>query len=443
MAQKTQQSRDPFVDWFRSSSPYIHAHGGKTFVILLGGEALADKGFANLIHDIALLHGLGIKVVLVNGARPQIEQRLRQRGAEMHYINGLRVTDAAALACVKEAAGIVRVEIEALLSMGVTNSPMAGAGIRVASGNFVTAQPIGVHEGVDYCHTGRVRRVDAEAIAKAVASGAIALIPPIGYSPTGEVFNLSAAEVAGAIASALRADKLIILMEGKGLDDAKGKVLNNVIPAELESILRRRPRMPEELAQQLRSAIEACRHGVKRIHLLKRSMDGALLRELFTRDGVGTMLSAEHYETIRNAVIGDVAGILGLLEPLEQEGVLVRRSREQLETEIDHFVVVELDGMIIGCAALYGYPKARMAELACVVVHPDYRRGRRGDTLLAQMELRARHQGMENLFVLTTQTAHWFRERGFAAMPVKSLPVSRRRLYNYRRNSKVFIKPLD
>ena len=443
MEKKEQQALHPFVDWFRSSSPYIHAHRGKTFVILFGGEALANRDFANLIHDIALLHGLGIKVVLVNGARPQIEERLRLRGAEMRYINGLRVTDAAALTCVKEAAGAVRVEIEALLSMGATTAPMSGGGIRVVSGNFVTAQPIGVHDGVDYCHTGRVRRVDAEAIAKALDSGAIALIPPLGYSPTGEVFNLSAADAAGAIAAALHADKLIILMEGGRLNDSRGRVLTNLIPVELERILKRRPRMPEELAQQLRNAIGACRRGVKRIHLLERRMDGALLKELFTRKGVGTMLSAEHYESIRQAAIGDVAGILELLQPLERKGILVRRPRELLETEIERFVVVELDGMIIACAALYCYPRAQMAELACVAVHPDYQGNGRGDTLLARMEQQARQQGMKRLFVLTTQTAHWFRERGFSSMPVKSLPMSRLRLYNNQRNSKVFVKQLD
>ncbi|MCP5036139.1 MAG: amino-acid N-acetyltransferase, partial [Rhodobacteraceae bacterium] len=147
MARSKNKPPDPFVDWFRSSSPYIHAHRGKTFVVVFGGEAVADAAFTNLIHDIALLHGLGIRLVLVHGARPQIEERLRMRGAEMKYIKGLRVTDEAALICVKEAAGAVRVEIEALLSMGLANSPMAGARIQVTSGNFVTAQPIGIHDG--------------------------------------------------------------------------------------------------------------------------------------------------------------------------------------------------------------------------------------------------------------------------------------------------------
>lgn len=442
MAKREKIEPDNFVDWFRSSSPYIHAYRGKTVVISFGGEAVADDSFAELVHDIGLLHGLGIRLVLVHGARPQIEERLRLRQVEMQYINGLRVTDDAALRCVKEAAGAVRVEIEALLSMGLANSPMAGAKIRVASGNFVTAQPIGVREGVDYGHTGQVRRIDSEAIRQVLSAGAIALIPPIGYSPTGEVFNLTAADVASAVAIGLGANKLINLIEGKGLRSGGNKLLTNVIPKEVDAILQRRKGLPEEFAQQLRSAVKACRSGVERTHFLDRRIDGVLLKELFTRDGIGTMLTAEPYEEIRTARIDDVGGILELLEPLEEGGVLVRRSRELLETEIERFSVIELDGAVIGCAALYCYPKEQMAELACVAVAPEYRNGRRGDTLLQHMESRARGALVNQLFVLTTQTAHWFRERGFSALPVKSLPIKRQELYNYKRNSKVFVKSI-
>ena len=443
MASKNNKQTEQFVDWFRNSSPYIHAHRGRTFVIVIGGEAVADDNFPNLIHDIALLHGLGIQLVLVHGARPQVEERLGLRKAEMQYIDGLRVTDDNALACVKEAAGMVRVEIEALLSMGLANSPMAGARIRVSSGNYVIAKPLGVHNGVDFSHTGRVRRVDASAIHGVLEAGSIALIPPLGYSPTGEVFNLSASDVGSSVAVALGADKLIYMLEGKGLTDSKGKLLTHLLPRDLEKIIQRRKTMPEELTQVLRNTINACRVGVDRTHLLNRSLDGALLKELFTRDGAGTLVSAEPYEQTRTARIDDVGGILELLGPMEESGVLVRRSRELLETEIDRFTVMERDGMIIGCVAIYCYEKEQMAELACVAVHDDYRDGGRGDALLQLMEQQAKNNGMKNIFVLTTQTAHWFRERGFQSMPVKSLPIKRRELYNYQRNSKVFVKKLD
>ncbi len=442
VAGKKNLQSDPFVDWFRSSSPYIHAHRGGTFVIVIGGEAVASANFANLIQDIALLQGLGIRVVLVHGARPQVEQRLRQQGAKAQYIDGLRITDDTALTCIKEAAGAVRVEIEGALSMGVANSPMAGARIRVLSGNFVTARPIGIRDGIDYCHTGEVRKVDTAAIDNALQSGATVLIPPLGYSATGDLFNLNATDVGCAVATALNADKLIYLIEGK-LSSPRGRTGGNLLPAEIDSMLQRRKKLPDELARQLRSAAEACRSGVARTHLISLDIDGVLLRELFTRDGAGTMITAEPYEIIRSASLSDVVGILELLTPLEERGVLVRRPRELLETEINHFTVAERDGMVIGCAAIYCYAKEQMAELACVAVHPDYQHHGLGDKLLAWMEEQARKRQMQQIFVLTTQTAHWFRERGFKQSPIQSLPVKRRQLYNYQRNSKVLFKGLE
>jgi len=431
-----------FVDWFRQASPYIHAHRGRTFVVTFGGEAVADAAFPHLVHDLAILQGLGIRLVLVHGARPQIEERLRLRGAKLQYIGGLRVTDEAALACVKEAAGAVRVEIEALFSMGLANSPMAGARIRVASGNFVTAKPLGVRDGTDYQHTGEVRRVDAEAIRERLDLGTVVLIPPLGYSPTGEVFNLHAAEVAGAVATAIGADKLIALVEGKGLTDRRGRPVTNLTPREVDELLARNRKLPEELGLQLANAAVSCRAGVKRVHILARATDGVLLRELFTRDGAGTLVSATPHEETRPATIEDVGGVLELIEPLERGGVLVRRSRELLETEIDRFTVVQREGMTIACAALYPYPAERMGELACVAVHPDYRGAGRGDALLEHMEQRAAELGLDRLFVLTTQTAHWFLERGFASVSLAQLPEQKRAFYNYRRNSKVFVKEL-
>ncbi|MCF7989511.1 MAG: amino-acid N-acetyltransferase [Thiohalocapsa sp.] len=434
------QARDAFVDWFRQCTPYVHAHRGRTFVLTFGGEALSDRGFPELVHDIALLHGLGIRLVLVHGARPQIEQRLAARGAEMRYVGGLRVTDDAALECVKDAAGSARVEIEALLSMGLANSPMAGVRIPVASGNFVAAKPLGVLDGVDYRHTGAVRRVDRAALRQRLDDGAVALMPPIGYSPTGEVFNLVAADVARAAAVALSADKLIFLLEGNGLEH-DGRAVSSLLAAEADALLEG-PQLPEDLAQALRAGADACRGGIRRVHLINRGDDGSLLRELFTRDGAGTLISGEPFEELRAARLDDVPGILALLRPLEERGVLVPRPREHLEQDIDHFQVTERDGTVISCAALYPFPDERSAELACVAVHPAYRDQGRGDRLLERMEALARGRGTERLFVLTTQTAHWFQERGFVPGRIDDLPAERRELYNYRRNSRVYVKPV-
>ena len=335
----------------------------------------------------------------------------------------------------------MRVEIEAKLSTGLANSPMAGAQIEVDSGNFVTARPLGIIDGVDYLHTGEVRKINRDAIMQRLQAGAMVLVSPLGYSPTGEVFNLNAADVAAFIASELKADKLIFLAD-QALTDPQGQLVDSLMPAEAESLLEQHPGLSEQLRRVLGNAIQACRNGVGRAHILPRDQDGVLLTELFTRDGAGVLISAERWETLRTARIDDVSGILQLIRPLEQAGVLVRRSREYIEAEIEQFFVIERDHAIIGCAALYPFPDDRMAELACLVIHADYRKGGRGDQLLAKVEKQAREMDMKQLFVLTTRTAQWFQERGFVAAGVDRLPHRRQDLYNWQRNSKVFIKEL-
>jgi amino-acid N-acetyltransferase len=431
-----------FVHWFRSAAPYIHGFRGKTFVIAFGGELVADGDFVQLAHDVNLLNSLGVRLVLVHGVRPQVEARLTENGTAIRYVNGLRVTDDAALACVKEAAGTVRVEIEALLSLGLANTPMAGADIRVASGNFVTAQPLGVRDGVDLLHTGEVRKIDAAAIRRRLDQHDIVLLSPIGYSPTGEIFNLSLEDVATQAAVELAADKLLFLMNTEGVPD-KGRAIHNALTVnEARHVLEKAKKLPEDVAYYLPCAINACTHGVKRAHLISRHRDGALLSELFTREGVGTLITPAPLETLRPATIDDVGGILGLIEPLEREGILVRRSRELLEIEIDRFLVLESDGVIAGCAALYPFPEEQAAELACLAVSRDFRGRGFGDLLLAEAEKRGKKAGFKQLFVLTTRTEHWFEERGFVDSSPDHLPKSKQALYNYKRKSKVLQKSL-
>lgn len=437
------EAADPHghLAWFRNASPYIAAHRGRTFVLAFGGEAVDEPGFADLVHDIALLARLGIRLVLAHGARPQIERRLDEAGIEPRYHAGLRITDGEALPRVCEATGHVRFLIEAMLSTGLPGTPMAGAGIRVIGGNHVTAKPWGVHDGIDFQHTGVVRRIDAGAISAALDAGSIVLLSPLGHSPTGEIFNLHAEDVATETAIALGADKLLFLMERPGVAANGDEVINQLAPAAAEQWLQRHPAADDETRRHLHSAAVAVRRGVRRVHLIARA-DGALLAELYTRDGSGTMITAETYEGLRGARIDDIPGILELIAPLETEGTLVRRSREQLELEAERFVVIERDGAIIGCGALYPQPDGSSGEIACVAIDPDYRNGGRGHQVLEWLEREAARQGLPRVFVLSTRTMHWFRERGYEPADVDTLPRERRSLYNWQRNSKVFVKQL-
>ena len=432
-----------FVRWFRSAAPYMHAFRGRTFVIAFGSEVVDDRAkFLALIHDLNLLASVGVRLVLVHGARPQIEARLKQLKHRSRFANGLRVTDDIALSCAKEASGRMRVEIEALLSMGLPNSPMAGADIRVASGNFVTAKPMGVVDGVDLMHTGEVRKVDATGIRDRLDHNELVLLSPIGYSPTGEIFNLALEDVAASAAIALNADKLIFLMDSAGVLTGKHAELKHELTcSQAERLIARSALGTGDVGLYLPRAVSACRAGIKRAHLISRHVDGALLLELFTHRGVGTMLTQDPVEKLRPAKIDDIGGILRLIEPLESDGTLVKRSRELLEMEIDRFFVLEHDRVIIGCAALYPFEEG-MAELAGLAVHPDHRRLGAGERLMLAIEARAKQRKIKRLFVLTTRTAHWFIERGFQQAPVASLPPRRQDLYNYQRRSQVLIKRL-
>ena len=434
-----------FVEWFRRAAPYINAHRGRTFVIEIDGESTVDPQLHGIVHDLALMRSLGIDLVVVHGARPWIEQHARARGLAPRYAAGVRITDIDTLESTKEAIGAAHVQLEALFSMGIANSPMAGAKVRVASGNFVTARPIGIRDGVDYEHTGEVRRIDTEAIRQRLADGAIVLVSPLGYSPTGEVFSLRAEEVATAIAAEIRAAKLVFLLEGPGIVDGEGALIRELTLEEANALAADLPPDPDgrdALGIRLRQSIRACRGGVSRVHIIDRRIQGALLLELFSRDGVGTMVNADTYDSIRRASIDDIGGILELIRPLEESGVLMRRSREKLETEIAHFNVVDRDGAVVACAAMYPFPGDRLAELACLAVDDAYRRGQYGERLLTLTEREAREAGAERLFVLTTHAAHWFRERGFVEADHSILPGERQALYNFQRRSRVLVRAL-
>lgn len=433
-----------FVKWFRNAAPYINAHRGKTVVLMFGGEAVQHPNFANIIHDIALLRSLGVKLVIVHGARPQIAERANLLKVQQQFERNLRITDPQTLMAVKDATGSLRVHIEALLTTGLSNSPMHGSEIRVSTGNFVIARPIGIKEGIDYQHTGLVRRIDTVGINAQLDFGSIVLLSPVGYSTTGEVFNLALEDVATQTAISLGADKLITFTEDEGLLDEDGTLIRSCSVRKVKELLDAYGTEEVDHVRQLllRAIIQSGENGVERCHCVSYESETALLQELFTRDGAGTLVAKDHKEQITTASIDDVGGILELIRPLEEEGVLVRRSRKLLETEIDRFIVLKKEEVIIACAALYPYQEARIGELACVVIHPDYRKGNRGERLISAVEVFAKRQKLEQLFVLTTVSEHWFREQGFVETTIDTLPEQKKELYNFQRKSKVLMKEI-
>ena len=430
-----------FVVWLRSVAPYIHAFRNKTFVIGFPGELVKAGRLESLAHDVALLAAMGMRIVLVHGSRPQVQEQLTLRHIDSRFVNGVRITDKPSLECAKEASGELRLDIEAAFSAGLPNTPMGNARIRVISGNFVTARPVGIVDGVDFEHTGIVRKIESEAIRHALNSGALVLLSPLGFSPTGEAFNLSMEDVATSVAIGLDADKLIFMTEDEAVPSLKGERLAEISEDDAEKCIARAG-LHQEAVFTLRHALRACQGGVERAHIIPFSRDGALLLELFTHDGIGSMVVEETLEALRPATIDDVAAIVSLIEPLESDGTFVRRGRAKIERDIDRFTVIEHDGVIFGCAALYTFSKSPMGELACLMVKSETQGQGDGERLLKSIEQQARQAGLKSLFVLTTRTAHWFLKRGFKIGEVEELPKMRKESYDWARKSQVLIKQL-
>nr|CAA6816279.1 MAG: N-acetylglutamate synthase (EC [uncultured Thiotrichaceae bacterium] len=422
--QTTTLSQANSVAFFREASPYVRQHQKRLFVIAFPGEVIELEHFRRIIQDIAIISALGARVVLVHGMRPQINTRLAAKDHPAHFHNGLRITDYPALVAAQETCGYLRIQIENLLSFALAQPGFSQNGQIVTSGNFITARPVGVMDGIDYGYTGQIRRIHHEHILTQLEHDRIVLLSPLGYSPTGETYNLRYEQLAIEAAQALSADKVLIL------DDASIDLPTSLTLEEARQCRDQHPLLPQ--------IIDALEHKVGRVHLLDANADGALLMELYTRRGVGSMIAANASESVRPATADDISGIMEVIRPLEQAGALVRRSREQLELEITRFQVIVLDRQIIGCAALYTTDDPQTGELACLAVAPNYRSSDRGEQLLRAITKAAAQQNMKQLMVMTTQTTDWFREHGFREATIADLPDNKKRLYNFKRNSKVF-----
>lgn len=426
-----------YIQWFRSAAPYINAFRKKTFVIVLSGEIVKSELFDNLIHDIALCHHLGIKLVLVHGSRYQIDQILQQHQIPQQLHNNIRISEAKNMPLILQGIDQVKNTILARLSMGLPNTPMSGSDISILSGNFVTGMPLGIIDGVNMQHSGKVRSVDTQSISSLLDQH-IVLLSNVGYSKSGEIFNLQAEELGEKVAIALAAEKLIYFNQ-----DFISSPLSDQFSTEECTDFLNRQNTSDALKGLLQHAISAVKNSVKRVHIIDENLDGGLLQELFTRDGAGMMITNLFYEGLRKASIEDIGGILELIQPLEQSGALIKRSREQLELEIKSFRVIEKDGMIIACIACIPDIEHKIAEVACVAVHPNFQKCGFGDQLLSAVELEARRQKLKHLYILTTRTAHWFLEKGFVNNSLDFLPDYKARNYNTERKSLIMTKALD
>ncbi|HHT00488.1 MAG TPA: amino-acid N-acetyltransferase [Thiomicrospira sp.] len=427
-----QQSELDFINTLRQSSRYIEQHRGKTCVIYLPGRFLLSRdSVTQFSQDVGLLYNLGLKIVLVMGASPQLDHAFSEAKIDWRLHHQFRITPTELIPLFQQTIGLLRSQLEATFSQANCQQPNPPT---LVSGNWVIAQPKGVIEGIDFQHTGKLRKIRHQSISDCLDSGQVALLTPIAYSLTGEVFNLNTLEQACEIASAIEADKLMIYGSPQQLKDLPKQLS---IP-QLNRIMSR-PANNEQA--RLLTQVSHTNNKVKRVHLMDQDNPSALLLELFSRDGSGTLIFSDRYHQLRDASIEDVGGILGLIEPLEQDGILVKRSRERMELEIDNFIVIERDQLIIGCAALY-LNDDNMAELACLAVHPQYQGQELGSELLKAIEVKATENGANKLFLLTTHTHHWFIEHGFNLANVSVLPDKKQSLYNYQRQSKVLVKTL-
>ncbi len=440
-----------FVPWFRSVAPYIHKFRNQTFVVGIAGEAIAAGKLPHLAQDLAMIQSMGVKIVLVHGFRPQVNEQLKAKGHAAKYSHGVRITDEVALDCAQEAAGQLRYEIEAAFSQGLPNTPMADSTVRVISGNFITARPVGIVDGVDFQHSGLVRKVDIAGISRVLDMGALLLVSPFGFSPTGEAFNLTMEEVATSVATALQADKLIFVTEVPGIrirpqePASEDNPIDTELPlAAAEQMLQALPtaNQPTDTGFYLQHCVKACKNGVERSHIIPFAVDGSILLEVYVHDGIGTMVVDEKLESLREATVDDVGGILQLIEPFEKDGTLVKRSRTEIERDVGMYTVIEHDGVIFACAALYPYPEGHTAEMAALTVSPDVQGQGDGERVLKRVEQRAKAAGLDSIFVLTTRTTHWFLKRGFVLVDPEWLPEARKRKYNWDRKSQVLVKKL-
>jgi amino-acid N-acetyltransferase len=414
---------------------YVTRFRDKIFVIAIDGEILGSENFANILLDIAVLRSLNIKVVLVHGAGMQIEQAAFEQGVKVSNFDGTGVVDEATL------------QLSINVAIRLTNEIMEGltqVDLRAAYANCVIAHPLGIVHGVDHQYSGKIERVDVKILELFLDQAIVPVIPPLGFDGEGRTFRVNSDLVAMEIAEALHAAKIIFLSPFEGLE-IDGQRIGHLVAPELEELLKKQKNnLPRGLYSKLEHAAQACLYGVPRVHLLNGNVNEALLAEIFSNGGVGTMIYSNEYEQIRRLYKKDIRAVMALIQQSVRSEELVRRTRAEILASIDDYWVLEIDRHIAGCVAMYPYPEQKIAELACLYVSRSNENQGLGRKLMSFVENLARQRGYSKLFALSTQAFVYLQQKGaFTEASPEILPPARRTKYESSgRNSRILVKNL-
>jgi len=414
---------------------YIPQFRDRVFIIAVDGAIVADDNFGNILLDIAVLRSLNIRVVLVHGAGHQVKTLAEKLGEPISNWDGTGVTDAATLRIAIMAANQVTHEIMEGLSLN---------NLRAAHTNCIDAVPLGILKGVDHQHTGKVHQVDINLLRDLLEEGIVPVIPPLGFDGNGNTYRLNSDAVAIEVARALGAVKLMFISPRHGLE-IDGKLVSQMSVQELETALKTsEDKIPADMVSKAHHALRACQNGVPRVHIISGEVDEGLLAEVFSNEGIGTLIYANEYQAIRKAMRKDIRHIMALIKPAIQDGQLLTRTRNSIEKYISEHYVFEIDNNIVGVVAVHPYLEHKKAELALLHVNPAHERRGIGTKLAVYAESVARELGAEKIVALSTQAFTFFQHKlGYAEAGVDDLPPSRREKYEQSgRNSKILIKNL-
>lgn len=443
------ESSNNFIEKFRQASKYINLFNNKIFVIALGGEVFEDEQFESIAYDINLLRSIGIKIIIIHGIRPQIDDLLISNKIKTSLNKNIRITDANSINHVIDINGRIRTKIESILSSSIINSPLFESDIKLSSGNFITARPLGILNGIDMKFTGQVRKVNSESIQAKLNNGEIVIISPLGYSPIGDIFNLSYEQLASAVASSMKAHKLIFYINSNGIINLRGELLTELTTEKATNLIHQierdsNPNKALNISYQdfniIKSSLDAIKNKVEKIHLINRHTNGSIIEELFTDKGSGTILTEYPLEKIREAKPNDVNKIFQLIEPLSQNGILVKRASNEIKKDLSSFYVMEHSMDLVGCVALFKYEEK--VEIACFAIDSNFHNQGFGSKLIKFCEKKAKTHDVNEIFILTTQSEHWFIEKGFKVDDKELMPKKRKIIYQLERNSKFLTKKI-